>query len=186
MPWEQHEGAQGTAADAPLRAWKIPINAAEPARRCSSFSWSVASGLSPPGLLSAQGARQEQPLLPALHMCPEQPQSSSPWASACRQHRARTSSEASLLPAPNSHSVWPKMKPWLSRTLIHCTVTCTSLSGHFSLPWTDENLHGKNIHEQLQNFSSFFCSALEGKHWDGAAFPFLNCCNTNARAPVHP
>lgn len=55
-----------------------------------------------------------------------------------------------LLPAPNSHSVQPKMKPWLSRTLIHRTVTCTSLSGHFSLPWTDEKLHGKNIHEQLQ------------------------------------
>lgn len=59
-----------------------------------------------------------------------------------------------------------------SPELIHRTVTCTSLSGHFSLPWTDEKLHGKNIHEQLQSFSSFFCSALEGKQRDGEEFPF--------------
>lgn len=49
-------------------------------------------------------------------------------------------------------------------------VICTSLSGHFSFPCTDEKLHGENIYEQLQSFSFFFCLALEGKQRAGEEF----------------
>lgn len=159
---------------------------------CSCCSQGQETGLQNPNKCSRNSQEMFELQLTGTSGCPmsqtrttsappsapvSQPQSSSLRASGCRaaqglywhkkpQRGTRTSSKASLLPAlpaPNSHSVQPKMKSRLSTTLIHSTVTCTSLSSHFSLPWTDEKLHGKNIHEQLQSFSSFFLSALEGK-----------------------